>query len=86
MAGTNPRDGGSFLAVDTDLTDVAVILRFAAMPGKTYSIQYRDDVETGDWQRVRDVDLDPNPRTVSVEIQNTPGRLTRFYRLVTPRL
>ena len=86
VAGTDPRNGGSYLAVETELTETSIILRFETAADRSYSIQYRDNVDSGEWFRVRDIDAAPAPRPVAVELQNSPGRLTRYYRLVTPRL
>jgi hypothetical protein len=58
-------------------------VNFDAVAGKTYTIQYCDDLESGSWLKLRDV----SGMTGAVTV-NDPAPLLneRFYRLVTPAI
>jgi uncharacterized repeat protein (TIGR01451 family) len=85
IAGTHPRDSGSFLMIDSiaALTN-SIRLGFTAVSNRSYSVLYREQPASAPWQR----------------LTNTPGRTTnrietildahgtnrhRWYRLVTPK-
>jgi hypothetical protein len=85
LAGTDPRDSGSFLRI----TSVApspgnVAVTFNAVAAKTYTIQYRDSLSTGAWLRLNDVAAQGSSGPVTI-FDTAPGPLPqRYYRLVTP--
>jgi hypothetical protein len=86
LSGTNPNDSQSVLRLETVASgETGVAIRFLAMEGKSYSVQFRDSLAEGDWQRLEDV---PPGSRREVELVD-PGRDTsphRYYRLVTPKV
>jgi hypothetical protein len=87
LAGTNPRDPASYLKFNS-ISPIrgGVALGFTAVAGHSYTIQSRDTLATGPWQRLADV---PPPVTNSATFVNDlPGasHSSRYYRLVTPML
>ncbi|HVY69944.1 MAG TPA: lamin tail domain-containing protein, partial [Verrucomicrobiae bacterium] len=87
LAGTNPRDNASRLGIDSARVDNTgtLRLRVATVPGKTYSVQYRDSLTEGNWAQLTDL---TGPADVSfVEVGDNPPDSPngRYYRVVTPR-
>jgi hypothetical protein len=83
-AGTNPRDAGSFLRIERVSTEGGARIHFNASAGKTYSVQYTDDLSAPNWKRLTDLAAFANSGPTSV---SDPGATAmRFYRLVTPRI
>ncbi|MEO8429283.1 MAG: thrombospondin type 3 repeat-containing protein, partial [Verrucomicrobiota bacterium] len=86
-AGTDPRDSQSYLKLEITPSPAggngALTIRFEAMSGKSYSVQYRDSILDGAWKKLADVAAVANNRLV--ELADTPSSETnvRFYRLVT---
>ena len=84
VTGTDPRNGASVLKVNSaERTLRGVAIRFQAMAGKTYTVQYRDTLTGGEWRSLSDVDS----RTDSylAEILDPSGAGLRYYRVVTPQ-
>jgi hypothetical protein len=87
LSGTHPRDPGSFLRVDSISTNAtAVVVRFTAIAGKTYSVLYRDALAGGDWAKLSDVPAQVNTDVIEVHDPGAVSVGARFYRLVTPQL
>jgi len=87
LAGTNPRDPLSYLKFDSiDPVPGGVALHFTAVASHSYSIQFRENLASGAWQRL--ADFDPPASTTQILTNDLPGagHATRFYRLVTPRI
>lgn len=84
VAGTNPKDGMSFLQVaEVGRENDELVITFEAVAGKSYTLQACDDVETGEWRNV--TSLSPQGATQWMEfLDNLPTRTHQFYRLVTP--
>jgi hypothetical protein len=84
-AGTDPKDATSVLKALSAIRNAdGVKIRFSAVAGKSYSVQYTEAIGAGRWQKVRDVD----PPTVSEIVETTDtaaGGSSRYYRIVTPR-
>jgi len=86
LSGTDPRNAASrfgissILPVDTD----GVRLSFTAQAGKTYAIQFRDSLTTGNWQELIDVPAEGNARLYTFTDSLPAGTRTRFYRLIIP--
>ena len=56
LSGTNPRDASSCLKFDAvTVSNGMATLRFTAVAGKSYTIQYRDGASAGAWQRLSQV-------------------------------
>jgi len=88
-AGTDPTNALSYLKVEglrLDAGGEAARLEFLAVSNKTYTVQYRDAVDTGEWSRLADVVAVATNRVVEVTDGLGPTDGTRFYRLVTPRV
>ena len=87
QAGTDPTNALSFLQVEgIDRADggSAVVLRFVAVSNLTYTVRYRDVVNTGEWTRLADVAAAPTNRMVELRDSAVPNGPQRFYRLFTP--
>lgn len=83
VAGTDPRDPLSVLALTATVTPSGVQLGFDAVSNRTYSVQFRDQVDGAVWQRLADV---PARGVSHTEIVADAAPSTnRFYRVVTPR-
>jgi hypothetical protein len=85
LSGTNPRDPVSVLRImriDCGASD-EVMLRFHAVAGCSYSVQWRSDLAGGAWLKVSDVPASAADQEVAVP-HTAPGVGSRFYRLVCP--
>ncbi len=56
---------------------------FVAAAGQSYTVQYRDSLEAGQWLKLMDVPAD-TARTVIVTDPNAGGVSYRYYRIVSP--
>ena len=82
LAGTDPKNPQSNLRVDLTTQPGSALIRVGAMPNRTYSVQYRDNLQTGNWARLTDITAQS---TAHVEVLPDPGYTTnRFYRVVYP--
>jgi hypothetical protein len=83
LAGTNPRDANSRLALAISLTPVnAARLQFQAVSNVSYAIEYRGSLSTGSWSPLTTIAAAPNNRTVT--LTNAVPAVPRFYRVRTP--
>jgi hypothetical protein len=84
LAGTDPQSSTSRLSlqISTPFANL-VSLEFAAVSNKSYSLQTRASLLSGEWLRLQDVPSAPTNR--SINLTNTFSERTRFYRLVTPQ-
>ena len=81
-AGTDPNDPMSYLKVDQISLAAGADITFIARATNSYTVQYRDGLAAGGWNKLTDVSARTTNRTVTV---NDPGaNTTRFYRLLTP--
>ena len=64
-------------------TSSVLQIRFTAVAGQTYTVQYRDSLSAGGWLKLADV----QPVTQSVEVADptVANSTTRYYRIVTPQ-
>jgi hypothetical protein len=87
-AGTDPTNALSYLKMDS-ITPAeggsAATLGFWAVSNKTYTVQYRDSLDSGDWSRLVDVVAVSSNRVLEISDPGAPTAARRFYRLVTPR-
>jgi hypothetical protein len=81
IAGTNPTIASSRFELDVFKDGPQASLTFEAVTGKTYSVQYRDEIANGAWQKLRDVTGATGAVTVN---DPSPLVIHRFYRLITP--
>ena len=88
LAGTDPRDPLSVLAVERILARGTVSIHFLAVADRSYTVLYRDDAESGAWRTLASVPaVDAGStarRPVTVEDPAGPAAGHRYYRLVTP--
>ena len=83
LAGTNPTNALSRLTATIVSTGTSADVSFQALSNKTYSLQYRGNLNGGSWSRLAEVFARPSNR---VEVIADPATSTnRFYRIVTPR-
>ncbi len=83
LAGTDPRDAASYLRIERVEAAQGAILYFRANAGKTYTVQYSDQLSAPNWRRLADV---PAPiSTDEISLHDPAATGTRFYRLLTPR-
>jgi hypothetical protein len=61
-----------------------VALRFNAVAGKAYAIDFRDGLENDPWQHLAEIQPSPTNRFVEIPDYQSSGASTRFYRLITP--
>jgi len=86
VSGTDPRDPNSYLKVDSITNDLnGIEVRFRAVAGKTYTVLYRSQVETGIWQKLTDVPAQLATGEIGVADESPQAAGSRFYRLVTPQ-
>ncbi len=86
LSGTHPRDPGSFLKVDAIIMDTtAVLVRFNAVVGKTYTVFYCDCLGDNEWQKLTDVQAQAHTGLIEIPDPGAGGARTRYYRLVTPQ-
>jgi hypothetical protein len=85
LAGTNPSDAQSRLLLTIQPGAGGIMLLFPAVAGHSYTIQYRENLYSGGWQPLFQVDAVPASTTMAFP-DVSPSQATRFYRLVTPRL
>jgi hypothetical protein len=87
LAGTDPHDSQSYLKLEITTSPAgwngSLMIRFQAVSGKSYSLQYRDSILNGAWRKLSDIAPMANNRLV--ELADTPpsGTSVRFYRLAT---
>jgi parallel beta-helix repeat protein len=86
LSGTDPRNAASRFGISSILPvgSDGVRLSFTAQAGKTYAIQFRESITTGDWQELIDVPAEGNARLYTFTDTLPPGTRTRFYRLIIP--
>ena len=86
LSGTNPRDPNSALKFDSVVSaSGAVLLRFSAVAGKSYTVQYKPHLSTALWEKLADVPAGPD-RAVETADDSLGEFSARYYRLVTPAL
>jgi len=87
LSGTNPRDASSRLKFDSVSASAGTVtLRFTAVANLSYTIQYRDDLAAGGWQKLTNVLAAATTRDTDVQDPAGGGARERFYRLVTPEI
>ena len=84
--GTNPTNAASALRIESVKRDgTATRLTFAAASNKTYTVEQRSVVHTGEWTRVLNVVAAGTDRQIEVvrtnDMVNNPNE---FYRVRTP--
>jgi len=87
IAGTHPRNNQSVLALAVlERAETAARLRFHAVAGKTYTVQYRESLAAGaTWLKLMDVPAAQSSQTVELSDTNPNASSVRYYRIVTPQ-
>jgi hypothetical protein len=84
LAGTDPNDDADVLELRFQVGEFAQQLWFRAMSGRSYSVQYADDLSLGVWLKLTDVYPTDTTRDVLIEIEEPPGGVERWYRVIMP--
>jgi len=88
-SGTNPRDTRSKLRIESlewpRDDNGKVRIAFTALPGKTYTVQYRNTIADGAWLKWMDVPAQNLPRRIELTDPIGDSSQSRYYRIVTPR-
>ena len=85
IAGTNPRDAGSALNFEAEILSGNIFsITFTAMAGKSYTVQYRDSLSSGFWQKLADVAPQAASTVLRVNDNGANSSANRYYRIVTP--
>jgi hypothetical protein len=80
LAGTDPRDASSKLLTQLQTGVHGYIVRFNTVPGYLYTVQRRDDIQTGLWTSIAsDLPGTGAERSVTDTEANLSGK--RFYRV-----
>ena len=84
LSGTNPRDATSFLKLEriTAHPD-SVRVSFSALSNRTYSILFRDDLDSLSWNRLTNI-LSRTTNRFETVVDTEATNASRIYRLVTP--
>ncbi len=80
-AGTDPQDRGNVLRLEIVFGNPPM-LQLLVQPNKTYTIEFRENVDSGPWRFLTEIPPVSTPRLV--EVPETPPTARRFYRLRTP--
>jgi hypothetical protein len=87
ISGTEPGNPESFLRVESILSaGTSTKIQFIAVSGKTYSVLYRDQVDSGIWQKLTDVPASATTGLIEVPDSGPAATGKRYYRLVTPQM
>jgi hypothetical protein len=62
-----------------------VVFRFIAEAGKSYTVQNRDSLSGGAWLKLKDITAPLSDQPMDVAEPVPDGRISRFYRIVTPQ-
>jgi parallel beta-helix repeat protein len=82
LAGTDPRDPTNRFAVtSTDISTGAPRVGFKPMTGKTYQMEYRDDLIMGSWTTLLDGIFATSNSIIQVSDPSGTGLTKRFYRI-----
>ena len=86
FAGTNPRfSGDAFRAAPmVPFGSGGPVIRFVAVAGKTYTVQYKTTLTDATWVRVSDISAQAATGIVEVPDPSGASAGQRFYRIVTP--
>src|SRR5205085_1519075 len=81
QAGTNPNDASDTLRLEITLGTTDTLLRFSAIAGHNYRVEFTDNLNSPAWQLLQDVSGVPN--SGPIEITTPSGNpIERFYRVV----
>jgi hypothetical protein len=81
-AGTDPQSAASRLTIVLDRSAGRSRVGVQAIAGKTYRLEYRDDLLTGSWRTLVTGISSPATATVQIVDDGSTGTAKRFYRAV----
>jgi hypothetical protein len=84
VAGTDPLSSGDALRAHLVTSGGNVVIRFTAVAGKTYTVQYKSDLAAPQWTKLIDVPSGAVTTELDVTDPGNAGEAKRFYRIVTP--
>jgi hypothetical protein len=85
LAGTNPRDGSRYLGLDAiQPGSSGVLLRFQAVGGRSYTVEYTEDLRSGQWTSLADF-MPSADGPIKVGDPGSTGSDARYYRIVSPK-
>ncbi|MBL9171763.1 MAG: lamin tail domain-containing protein [Verrucomicrobiales bacterium] len=82
-AGSDPLDAESGFRIHLDIEAFQPLLEFSARSNRTYSVQYKEGLESTLWLKLGDIVSQPIHRVEKVADTNA-SPAGRFYRLITP--
>ncbi len=88
-SGTDPQSANSNLkldwAVTPDAASKGVTVRFIAVAGRSYTVQFAEDLRADSWQKLQDVAAQLSTSPIEVTDANALAAGARYYRVVTPQ-
>jgi hypothetical protein len=85
FAGTNPHATNDVLRASLVLSGGLRAIRFTAVAGKTYTVQYKGALNDPIWLKLTDVPAQPATTQVEIKDVTLGGQPQRFYRVITPQ-
>jgi hypothetical protein len=84
VAGTNPTNAASYLKIERPLVigGAEAVLQFEAVSNRSYTLDYRNVLESGTWTNLFAVPSATNNRTI--RLTNSVTAPTRLYRVTIP--
>lgn len=84
VAGTNPQSPLDTLRASLDFVGGVPAIRFTAVAGKSYTVQYKNALNEPTWTKLADVLAQPAAVEIEVQDATLTTETQRFYRVVTP--
>jgi len=82
LAGTDPKVSTSRFAISSiDRNTGSPRIGFQPIAGKTYRLNYRDNINQGNWITLVDEIFAPNNSTIQIVDPTSAGLAKRFYRI-----
>lgn len=85
LSGSDPRDASSLFRISVSSTGTGLIIQFAAVPGRTYQVEFTDRLIPASWAPLASF---PSTTAQSMTVSDPTragDRPTRFYRVVVTR-
>jgi len=81
LAGTNPFDASSYLKIQAAKSTNGLHVTFRAVAGRSYTVQYRDALASGQWNQLTNIAPQVGDHTVAIPDALPPGVGARFFRV-----
>jgi hypothetical protein len=85
-AGTDPRNAASRFTGTVAFQGGLPVIHFLAQAGHSYTVQYSNALQAGDWQILANLPVQATAGEITVGDPGAAGNPLRFYRIVTPAL